>query len=251
MAYTTQQFIEKIKPYAIKDMKESGILASLTIAQGIIESNKGNSGLTTQANNLFGIKGSYNGQSVKMWTTEYYNGVKTRVLADFKKYPSWLESLNDHSAFLKKYKRYKPVIGETDYKKACQKMGASGYATAPDYGQTLLKCVESNKLYLIDKEAMTGVTAPSMDPTYKIGQVYKTNVDLYIRCEPRGEKKSFSELSANAKVNGFSDSEGKGILKKGSKVTCKEIKAIDGQTWIKIPSGWICAINVGDKIYVE
>lgn len=249
MAYTTQQFIDKIKPYAIKDMKESGILASLTIAQGIIESNKGNSGLTAQANNLFGIKGSYNGQSVKMWTTEYYNGIKTRVLADFKKYPSWLESLNDHSAFLKKYKRYASIIGETDYKKACQKMGANGYATAPDYGQTLLKCVESNKLYLIDKEAMTGV--PISEPKYKIGQVYITAVNLYVRCEPRGEKKSFSELSVNAKANGFSDNEGKGILKKGTKVTCKEVKVINNQTWIKIPSGWICAINVGNEVYVE
>ena len=97
MAYTDKTFLEVFKPYVLQDMKDTGILASLTAAQGFIESNKGNSGLTQKANNLFGIKGSYNGQSVKMLTTEYYNGVKQRVYADFRKYPSWKESIADHS----------------------------------------------------------------------------------------------------------------------------------------------------------
>ena len=76
MAYTAESFLNEFKKYAIKDMQTSNILASLTAAQAFIESNKGNSGLTTKANNLFGIKGKYNGQSVSMLTTEYYNGVK-------------------------------------------------------------------------------------------------------------------------------------------------------------------------------
>ena len=52
MAYDAQSFLKKIKPYVIEDMRKSGILASLTAAQAFIESNKGNSGLTVQANNL-------------------------------------------------------------------------------------------------------------------------------------------------------------------------------------------------------
>ena len=253
MAYTLQQFIDKIKPYAIADMKKNGILASLTIAQAIIESNKGNSGLTLQANNLFGIKGTYNGQSVKMWTTEYYNGVKTRVQADFRKYPSWLESINDHSEFLRKYKRYASIIGETDYVRACQKMGASGYATSPTYGQTLLNCINTNKLYLIDQEAFSGKPvepAKPMQPAYKEGQTYITNVNLFVRCEPKGEKKLLSELSVNAKLHAYNDGNGYGILKKGTKVTCKGITVVGNQTWMKIPSGYICAINNG-TVYIE
>lgn len=250
MAYTVQQFIEKIKPYAMDDMRKNGILASLTIAQGLIESNIGNSGLTVQANNLFGIKGSYNGQSVKMWTTEYRNGVKTRELADFRKYPSWQESIYDHSEFLRKYKRYASIIGETDYKKACQKMGASGYATAPDYSQTLLKSIESNKLYLIDREVLTGVSVPHTEPKYKVGITYTTTANLFVRCEPKGEKKRYSELSLNAKMHAYDDGLGYGILKKGTRVTCQGIKEVGNQTWIKIPSGYVCGIN-GDKIYIE
>lgn len=157
MAYTLSQFIEKIKPYAIEDMKKNNILASLTISQAIIESNKGNSGLTTQANNLFGIKGSYNGQSVKMWTTEYRNGVKTRELADFKKYPSWQESLYDHSEFLRKYKRYASIIGDYDYNSVSKKIGASGYATEPNYGSIILNTIVKNKLYEIDNDVLKGI----------------------------------------------------------------------------------------------
>lgn len=250
MGYTLQQFIDKIKPYAIADMKKNGILASLTIAQAIIESNKGNSGLTVQANNLFGIKGSYNGQSVKMWTTEYYNGVKTRVQADFRKYPSWLESINDHSEFLRKYKRYASIIGETDYVKACQKMGASGYATSPTYGQTLLNCINTNKLYLIDQEGFSGKPVAPAKPTYKVGQTYTTTANLFVRCEPKGEKKLLSELSVNAKSHAYNDGNGYGILKKGTRVTCQAIKEVDKQIWFKIPSGYICAIDNG-KIYIE
>ena len=89
MSYTDTSFLATIKPYVIADMKSSEILASLTAAQAFIESNKGNSGLTQKANNLFGIKGKYNGQSVTMLTTEYYNGVAQKVNASFRKYPSW------------------------------------------------------------------------------------------------------------------------------------------------------------------
>ena len=55
-----RQFIEKVSSMAVEDMKQTKILASLTIAQAIIESNWGRSGLTVKANNLFGMKGTYN-----------------------------------------------------------------------------------------------------------------------------------------------------------------------------------------------
>ena len=85
MAYTDKTFFATIKPFVIADMKTNRILASLTASQAFIESNKGNSGLTVKCNNLFGIKGKYNGQSGRFLTTEYYNGVKQRVYADFRK----------------------------------------------------------------------------------------------------------------------------------------------------------------------
>lgn len=168
MAYTDKSFLAKIKPFVIADMKSSGILASLTAAQAFIESNKGNSGLTKKANNLFGIKGTYNGQSVKMLTTEYYNGIKQRVYADFRKYPSWQESINDHSAMFNRMSRYANLRGLTNYKLACQFVKEDGYATSPTYTQTLIATIEKYNLYEWDKEAQEGAVIRTL-PTLKIG----------------------------------------------------------------------------------
>lgn len=169
--YTAESFLEKLKPFVIADMRKSGILASLTASQAFIESNKGNSGLA-KYNNLFGIKGSYNGQSVKMWTTEYYNGVPQRVLAAFRAYPSWAESIADHSDLFNRLKQYGNLRGLTDYQLACKYVREDGYATSPSYTQTLLSCINKYKLYLWDAE-VTGTSAGSANvkqlPVLKIG----------------------------------------------------------------------------------
>jgi len=154
MAYSDRSFLDKLKPYVLTDMRETKILASLTAAQAFIESSRGNSGLTTKANNLFGIKGKYNGQSVQMWTTEYYNGIPQRVLANFRKYPSWLESVNDHSALFNRLDRYANLRGVTDYVRACNNVQADGYATSPTYSTTLLNTINSYKLYEWDAEVL-------------------------------------------------------------------------------------------------
>lgn len=172
MAYTDKSFLAKFKPFAIADMKKTGILASLTGAQAFIESSKGNSGLTQKANNLFGIKGFFNGQSVKMWTTEYYNGVKCRVLADFRKYPSWQESVNDHSGLFNRLARYKNLRGETDYVKACNNVAADGYASSPVYATTLLEKINMFDLYLWDAEVLGRPVAKQ--PVLTPAQYYPT-----------------------------------------------------------------------------
>ena len=152
--YTAQSFLNKFKEFCIKDMKQSGILASLTGAQGFIESNKGNSGLTTKANNLFGIKGKYNGQSVTMMTTEYYAGVKTRVPQPFRKYPSWQESVNDHSAMFNRLSWYENLRNCQDYEEACVNVKKDGYATAPDYTSTLMNPIRKYQLWMWDYEVL-------------------------------------------------------------------------------------------------
>lgn len=162
MAYTIDSFFKEFKPYCIKDMQTSGILASLTAAQGFIESSKGNSGLTTKANNLFGIKGKYNGQSVNMLTTEYINGIKQRVMADFRKYPSWQESVNDHSSLFNRLSIYKNLRNCQDYEEACMNVQKDGYATAPDYAQTLMKNIKKYKLWMWDYEVLKNYSADKL-----------------------------------------------------------------------------------------
>ena len=254
--YTDQTFFDKIKPFVIADMKKTRIPASLTAAQAYIESNKGNSGLTVKCNNLFGIKGTYNGQFGKFMTTEYYNGKAQRVLADFRAYPSWSESISDHSAMFLRMPRYHNLIGCKDYKQACIFVKQDGYATSPTYTQTLTNTIERFKLYEWDTEALvpaqtpTTNNKPSTTTKYEIGKTYTLQKSMYVRTEPNGANVLFSQLSANAKVHAMKGSAGEGVLKLGTKVTVKEVKESAG-TWIRIPSGWICAVGKDGKVYIK
>ncbi|MBE6070072.1 MAG: hypothetical protein E7211_20640 [Clostridium lundense] len=137
---------------AQEDSKKSKILASLTIAQAILESGDGNSGLTVQGNALFGIKANKSWRG-KVWTgstVEYYDGTRTSIVAGFRAYDSWQESIADHSELLTGLSRYKAVVGETDYKKACKAIQAAGYATDPLYATKLIGLIEVNQLYKYD-----------------------------------------------------------------------------------------------------
>ena len=205
MAYTDQTFFQKLKPMVIADMKNSKILASLTAAQAYIESKKGNSGLTKDCNNLFGIKGAYNGQSGVYWTTEYYNGVKTRVRAAFRKYPSWVESIADHSDMFNRMKRYKNLRGLTDYQKACIYVKEDGYATSPTYTATLFNTINKFQLYSWDAEALgKPVSVINTTPTKAMEKA------LYLPTLKRGDKNEYVKhwqmyLNANGYFCGLED----------------------------------------------
>ena len=171
MAYSVSSFFTKLKPFVIKDMYATTIPSSLTAAQAFIESKYGNSGLAVNANNLFGIKGAYNGQSVSMMTTEYYNGVACKVRANFRKYPSWLESISDHSGLFLRSARYANLRGETDYIKACKNVQIDGYATSPTYANTLINTINKYKLYEWDQEVLGGKLPKVVDyskPNYPV-----------------------------------------------------------------------------------
>lgn len=246
MAFTSEHFLSIIKPAVIKDMQKTKILASLTAAQALIESNKGNSGLTQKANNLFGIKADkrWIGPFVEMNTKENYNGNLVTVKAKFRAYGSWEESINDHSNFLLTNKRYSNLIGVADYKLACVLIKQDGYATSATYTKTLTDTIEKYGLFLWDFEALGNAK-----PDYILGKTYTTVVNLYIRREPKGDNLTFNDITENAKKNAFEDETGV-VLKKNTRVTVKEIKEVDGAIWLKIPSGWICGIGASGKVYV-
>jgi len=154
MALTQEQksFIEKVGKLAVADTLKSNVLASLTIAQAILESGWGESSLTINANALFGIKATntWKGKVYNTKTKECYNGITfTTIDACFRAYDSWEESIADHSAFLTA-SRYAAVIGERDYKKACTAIKAAGYATDPDYSAKLIKIIEQYGLTQYD-----------------------------------------------------------------------------------------------------
>ena len=149
-----KNFIKTVGALASADMKKSGVLASLTVAQAITETGWGMSGLAAEGKALFGIKAtkSWKGKVYCSDTKECLDGVNLVTVknAAFRAYDSREESINDHSAFLKANKHYKEVIGETDYKKACEAIKAAGYATDPGYAAKLIKLIEDNKLTKYD-----------------------------------------------------------------------------------------------------
>ena len=155
MAISTEkrkQFINKVGEYAHKEMLQSGVLASLTIAQAVLESNYGTSSLAVKGNALFGIKADKNwtGKVFSKDTKECYDGLNMVTITDtFRAYDNWKESIKDHSKFLRK-DRYKNVLGETDYKKACNEVYKAGYATDPMYPEKLIKIIKQYSLTRFD-----------------------------------------------------------------------------------------------------
>ncbi len=167
---STNDFIAKIAPYAVKDMIKTQILASLTIAQAALESGWGGSSLTRLSNNLFGIKGSYNGQSRSFPTKEFINGAWVTVDAPFRVYPSWSESIADHSALFHngthdRPDRYHNLIGERDYKTAARHVAEDGYATDPAYTTKLIDIIETYDLEQYDQITPAAPAAPTWKET--------------------------------------------------------------------------------------
>ncbi|MGZ9585186.1 glycoside hydrolase family 73 protein [Paenibacillus marinisediminis] len=148
------EFISRISAYAVADMRRTGVPASLTIAQAILESAWGESGLTKSGNNLFGIKGAGTAGSGTYSTKEHVNGKWVTIDAQFRHYHNWGESIADHSKLIlagtsDKPNRYHGVLG-ADYKTAAYAIRAGGYATDPEYPQLLIRLIEQYKLYEFD-----------------------------------------------------------------------------------------------------
>ncbi|GIN26813.1 MULTISPECIES: phage tail protein [Bacillus] len=162
-------FIKEIAPDAQRVYKKYDILASLIIAQACLESGWGTSELAQKGKNLFGIKGTYNGQYVLMWTTEYdKNENPTRVQAKFRKYPSWTESIQDLANLYVNGtswnpNQYKVVVGEKDYKKATAALIKAGYASDPNYATKLNNLIQTYNLTQYD--TVDGVPDGPDEPT--------------------------------------------------------------------------------------
>ncbi|MDD7643776.1 MAG: glucosaminidase domain-containing protein [bacterium] len=164
--FSESDVIAKVGPLFTADQKTSGILASVSLAQFILESGYGKSELAQNANNCFGMKKSLSGNTWggSAWdgtsiytkkTQEYENGAYVTVSADFRKYPSVEKSIADHSAYLLGAKngaklRYDGLKGCTDYKKTLQIIKDGGYATSPTYVENLCSIIEKWKLTQYD-----------------------------------------------------------------------------------------------------
>lgn len=171
---TYQQYIEKYKFVAIKKMTEYKIPASITLAQGILESGAGTSHLARTANNHFGIKcyDGWKGASV------YKNDDKKGEC--FKKYKTVDESFDDHSVFLKR-DRYKSLFNlkTTDYKGWANGLQSAGYATDKNYAKKLIELIEMYNLHSYDNPSTISL---STEKTKR--NIYKNNGVKFIFALP-------------------------------------------------------------------
>jgi LysM repeat protein len=151
------RYIQKYKGIAVQEMKEYRVPASITLAQGILESNAGRSNLAVDANNHFGIK------CHKGWTGKTFIKDDETKNECFRKYDSPLESFRDHSWFLTQRDRYKGLFNleMTDYKGWANGLKSAGYATNPLYPQQLIKIIETFELYRFDRAEFAAVTGGS------------------------------------------------------------------------------------------
>ncbi|MBL7955026.1 MAG: glucosaminidase domain-containing protein [Flavobacteriales bacterium] len=144
--FTPEEYIQEWKEVAMKKMKEHGIPASITLAQGLLESGNGNSELAREGNNHFGIK------CTPDWTggRTYHDDDKTA--ACFRKYKDAAQSYEDHAKFLQK-PRYAALfeLKPTDYEGWARGLKKAGYATDPNYPTKLIALIERYELHKLDK----------------------------------------------------------------------------------------------------
>ncbi len=227
---------KKIGELCKKDMAKSGILASVSAAQFILESGYGKSELAQNAQNCFGMKCSlsgntwagstWDGQSkyTKKTQEEYEVGKFEMITADFRKYPCVEDSVADHSAYLLgamngSKKRYAGLAGEKDYKKAIQIIKDGGYATSSTYVEKLCSIIERFNLTQYDEQAPQKLVKDFPSVPFYVSVIIP---DLNYRSEP----------SMNGKINGQTDI---GVF------TITEVK--DGWGRLKSGAGWIYLEN--------
>ena len=144
---STEDYIEQWKITAIEQMNEYQIPASITLAQGILESGNGNSDLAREANNHFGIK------CHKTWDGETYYMDDDAPNECFRKYVNAAQSYEDHSQFLTGRSRYSNLfeLSLTDYEGWAKGLKKAGYATNPKYAHLLIDIIEKYELDRYDK----------------------------------------------------------------------------------------------------
>lgn len=235
-------FVNRIGPIIVQEGQKRGYhVYSTIIAQAVIESRYGQSTLASRYHNYFGLKCGtawvLTGKpSVVLKTKEEYTpGTLTTIKDAFRAYPDMISGVQGYFDFVST-KRYANLKTAVTYQQYAEFLKADGYATSSVYVNTLCNCVKQYGLAAFD----VGLYPSSQ---WTIGQTYTTQQDLNVREDPNGCKVRFEDLTDNAKENAFIGTSGEGILKRGTRVTIKDIQTVGSCVWLQIPSGWICGKN--------
>ncbi|WP_243148513.1 glycoside hydrolase family 73 protein [Oenococcus sicerae] len=152
-----QKFIDRTAPYIQTRQRQDKILASITLAQMILESDWGKSRLASKYHNYFGVKSWSNDtkKSVKLETSEFTDGKWIKVKGNFAVYKNWQTSVYQHNRlFLKgttwNKNQYKAVLDAKNYVDGAQALVKSAYATDPDYASKIIRIIKKYYLNIYD-----------------------------------------------------------------------------------------------------
>lgn len=146
-----EDFLDNLLTAARTCQRTVGIPASFTLAQAALESSWGN---RAPGNNLFGVKADpgWHGPTVDIATHEFINGKPVAVVAKFRAYPSWSDSLLDHAQFFLQNRRYSACFKETTGEGWARAVAAAGYATDPGYADKLISIMRGRNLGRFDQQ---------------------------------------------------------------------------------------------------
>lgn len=147
-----QAFIDAVGPAARDSYQSSGVWASVTIAQGALESGWGASELAMRGHNLFGIKAdpSWQGATLSLPTYEFINGIRTPMQALWRVYPDWKSAIDDHASFLKGNPRYAQAMMSRNAEAFVAAIATAGYSTDPDYSMKVISIMRYHRLANFD-----------------------------------------------------------------------------------------------------
>lgn len=244
-------FIAKIAPIIRREAQARGYkVCSAAIAQACLESNYGRSKLSAAYHNYFGLKcgSAWKGKAVTLSTKEEYTVGKLTTIKDaFRAYDSMEEGVKGYYDFVatKRYAALKTAATAREY---LERIKAAGYATSSVYVASNMRVVtaydlESYDAYESGKKPVGG---------FVVGKVYTLTGNMIIRDAPGGAKIRYEDMTKDARAHGHPAADGTAVLDAGTRVTCKAVTVNDkGQVWIRIPSGWLCAVGGTGVSFVD
>ena len=245
-------FINLIKDIVISENNKRGkpLYPSVVIAQAILETGWGDSEIMMKAKAIFGIKAtsSWQGKVYNAKTKECYDGVSFTTINDcFRAYDSLEDSIKDYFNLICNSSRYRNAL-KTDSPESCiTAIKNSGYATDTHYIDSIMRIIDENNLQQYD---VSQDVSQQTETNYIVGHNYKLNVDLRVRAGAGTDKriKNYNELTTDGKKHAYNQQ--RAVLKKGTVVTVLEVVKTFGDTWLRIPSGFIAGIYQNNKYVV-
>ncbi len=204
-------YIDMYKDMAIQQMRKYQIPASITLAQGLLESRAGLSTLAKQSNNHFGIKVTSD------WSGGYVLADDDAPNEKFRKYKRVADSYEDHSLFLLRHPRYSPLfkLSITDYKGWARTLKKCGYATDPHYAESLIRIIEQYDLTQYDKggkkskknKNLNVNTYDNEDDFYAAHQMGRCNGNYYLIVKPGDNLKQMAKMMGKkvSKLRSYND----------------------------------------------